>query len=1322
MEGRIVAITGGASGIGLAVGKLLATRGAKLSIADVQQDLLDQATNAISEHVAAHAKEAAPFTSNDNILISKCDVRDVSQVGAWLKATVDKFGRLDHVANVAGVWRGGKIEDHDEDIWDFVIGVNLTGAMHVLKESSKLLPSHAKSSIVVVASVAGLSGIPGQSAYCASKHGSIGLMRSVAKELGPRGIRVNAVAPGVIHTPMIDFCDETLGVPASEMMAKQLPVGRRAQPEEVAGVVAFLLGEESSYVTGSVYTVDEDSRVVKAHWPVVFMLYVSIIDGMNIECSSGLGFRYVHFDSPPLLPIAEIRERHVSKMFQDVCFQLSMFVSYMYMYLLDHAEIGDDVIVGIYRPSKIHDCGLFEKDQRLHMRQDTLDFLGSRCLQSCAAAEGLLLQPISPKDRTPDSSAVRLAYGSSQIAPTAEKVEDESKGRSIEAHGVVGLLDLVTTKYLISITQREHVAQIRGKSVYSIKDVTLIPLSSQADAEEAILSAGRALKQGSKAAVDSEESDIEDDADTGSVNDETPDQAAEALQAPSNSALKKSTSFAKDVVQDRGKYGRFAERWFSKGGWAASGRKRQGISEEAKLTPEQAREAEKVLPEDDAASQKEDSTQARSSGDSVEAPNLETSQELPKPKPQANIQNLAPRILRSARLYFSSSNFFFSYDHDLSTSLQATSGSTLPLCKRFDPLFFWNRSLLGPFIDAGHINFALPLLQGFVGQRAFSIAQTAAGEDDAVVDASDIPLQDMAEPKEVQSDTVTKDFLLTLISRRSIKRAGLRYLRRGVDEEGNVANFVETEQILSPKDWDPSKKSYSLVQIRGSIPVFFSQTPYSFKPIPVMFGSEATNHTAFKKHFDNITSRYGSVQAASLVDKSGTEKSIGQAYQDSMEWLNDIGGVNGTKVGFEWFYFHKECGGMRFENVSRLLNTLEGTLRSDSWTIRENDQVTQKQTGVLRTNCMDCLDRTNVTQSSVGGWALQQQLAEEGLSIDLQSDTKTFWFNNLWADNGDAISKQYAGTAALKGDFTRTRKRNWAGALSDFSLTLNRYYNNIFGDYFLQTCIDYYLGHAGPAVFDEFENDMMSQDYALDMRRVRQNAIDTCIKIVLDDPKEDLIGGWTLSCPHEPNTLRSLPFEECVLLLTDVAIYFCRFDWTTEKVGSFERVDLTDITELWRGPYITSVLGPAHTDEEKNVGFALRYKTNGHAMVRTNTRSLQNEHAADDENSQKTNELDKQKTPEKDESRLLAFKALPPKASASRRDSHEEASMSEAELVRFVSGELHGAMAKARRADQLEAEETPRLEDRDVVSVSEARKATGLVESLGYSLKKLVWS
>lgn len=218
-----------------------------------------------------------------------------------------------------------------------------------------------------------------------------------------------------------------------------------------------------------------------------------------------------------------------------------------------------------------------------------------------------------------------------------------------------------------------------------------------------------------------------------------------------------------------------------------------------------------------------------------------------------------------------------------------------------------------------------------------------------------------------------------------------------------------------------------------------------------MFGSDATNQTAFRKHFTSLAKRYGRVYAASLVDKHGTEVGIGEKYEHNAKLLNEDGGVDGRPIGFEWFDFHGACKGMKFENVSILMETLQDSLHSFCWNEKQNERNTRQQTGVLRTNCMDCLDRTNVVQSAVAGWALSAQLAELNLTIDLQKDISTQWFNVLWADNGDAISRQYAGTSALKGDFTRTRKRNWVGALSDFSLTLNRYYNNVFGDYFLQT-------------------------------------------------------------------------------------------------------------------------------------------------------------------------------------------------------------------------------------------------------------------------------
>lgn len=621
------------------------------------------------------------------------------------------------------------------------------------------------------------------------------------------------------------------------------------------------------------------------------------------------------------------------------------------------------------------------------------------------------------------------------------------------------------------------------------------------------------------------------------------------------------------------------------------------------------------------------------------------------------------------------------------------------------------------------------MIQGFIGQRAFTV-DAAENEENKIVDSKQeasevVKVQEDAQKEDANTNddkSQPKELLLTLISRRSVKRAGLRYLRRGIDDDGYVANNVETEQILATPSWDSKDKIFSFLQIRGSIPLFFSQSPYSFKPIPIQYGSEATNQDAFKKHFSNMLERYGEVQCASLVDKHGTEAKIGESYEKHANSLNTSGGVSGKQVGFYWFDFHTVCKGMKFENVSILMDTLRPSMESFGWTVQQDGKFINTQTGVLRTNCMDCLDRTNVVQSGAAGLALQDQLAQMGLSINLQTDPKTSWFNNLWADNGDAISRQYAGTAALKGDFTRTRKRNWQGALSDFSLTLNRYYNNIFGDYFLQTCVDFWLGNAGPHVFEEFETDMMNQDYALDMGRIRQSAIETCVRIVLED-SADMVSGWTLSCPASANTLRSLPFEECIVLLTDTALYFCRFDWDTEKVGSFERVELVDLESINYGAYITSTLGPTHMDEKKNVGFVVKYSSQTPAMVRTNTRSLANEKEAS------AAEKDGKKTDVKPaESRLLAFKALPPRNSASR-GKNAEGEMSEVEMVRHICEEIERLSNKALDKQTITAEGAEdeggrklKAEQKDVISVVEAKKSTGYLESLGYSLKKLVWS
>ena len=647
------------------------------------------------------------------------------------------------------------------------------------------------------------------------------------------------------------------------------------------------------------------------------------------------------------------------------------------------------------------------------------------------------------------------------------------------------------------------------------------------------------------------------------------------------------------------------------------------------------------------------------------------------------------------------------------------------------------------FAAQGQDQFLLPVMQGFVEQRAFAVDPSQKSIADSIENIGEvIELQENAASSDsFKASSNKRDFLVTLISRRSTARPGLRYLRRGVDDNGNTANFVETEQILSEPSWASSSKVYSFTQIRGSIPLFFSQSPYSLKPAPVLKHSYETNHNAFRRHFAGVSNRYGSTQVALLVDKHGTEAKVGQEYERHAKSLNEENGVSGKNIGFEWFDFHYVCRGMNFENVSVLMDALDNVLQSYGSSVEVDGRLTRTQKGILRTSCMDCLDRTNVVQSACGRWALQKQLLEEGVSIDLQGDASTRWFDIMWADNGDAISKQYASTAALKGDYTRTRKRDYRGALNDFGLTLGRYYNNIVNDFFSQAAIDFLLGGVSEEVFEEFEANMMSGDPGMSVSKVRQNAVDISVKIVVEDRTEDFRGGWALITPHESNSIRTFPFEEMVLLLTDVAIYAVRFNWATEKVSAFERVELKNVTKIYRGTYITSTLSSFQSDPKRNFGFVVQYRMGNQSIARVNTRSMStvtdirkesgdqppstegasNKLPKSPQSSQPTEAglTDIVKTlagdsPAKtksasDEIRILAFKAIPAPHGA-RAQTNEP---SETELVKNVCEEI--ARNVERKPEDL-------VEEKDIISLAEAKKSTGLIEQWGHSLKKLVWA
>ncbi|RAR02293.1 SacI domain-containing protein [Stemphylium lycopersici] len=965
-----------------------------------------------------------------------------------------------------------------------------------------------------------------------------------------------------------------------------------------------------------------------------------------------------------------------------------------------------------------------------------------------AAVDGLILQPSPPRNHPPATQqAIKVDYKGNVGPLLKDRREEDTAPASVEAHGIIGLLKIATSYFLISISDREQVAQIRGKPIYKITDVALIPLSSQADADKAIAATRDHLRRRNRApGSEDDEADSESDDGAPSVTDSVVEESPPPKNEVTDPVTGRKgsphpqTSVAEDVIQRKGVYGRFADKWFSRKGWTADNRRMQGLSSDENLAAKNvSQNVDSAIPND------EDQPKSEAKPDAIPTddknlPEPVSPEAIPKAlggeKDAATIA-LLPKILQTTNMYFSSGNFFFSYEYDISHGIgQQQPSSSVPLFKQFDPLFFWNQNIVSPFIEAGQHSFVLPILQGFVGQRPFTIKAADGESSSLVVDPSatpdDIQLQSWHEKQKQQSTTGEstdapapedslkdgKDFLLTLVSRRSTKRAGLRYLRRGTDDEGHTANSVETEQILSTPTFDTTQdKIFSFTQIRGSIPLFFSQSPYSLKPQVATWGSFETNAVAFKRHFADLSSRYGDIYCDSLIDKHGNEAKIGELYEQHAKALNENGGIDGRgkQLGFEWFDFHNVCRGMRFENVSKLMDSIEPFMKSSSWLEIADNQVQQKQSGVLRTNCMDCLDRTNVVQSACARTALEAQLSMGSYTIDLQNDPSTSWFNTLWADNGDAISRQYAGTAALKGDFTRTRKRQITGALTDFGLTLTRYYNNIVNDYFAQAVIDYLLGRATDTIFSEFEADMKSSDYFVDVRKVRQQAIERSAGIVIEDRDEDLVQGWTLSVPTAANQVKTATFEEAVLLLTEKALYFCRLDWGTEKVREFERIRLENVQGLMRGVYVTSTLAHRHTDTDKNVGLIIRYRADTQGkLVRRNTRALDSGAGTDEDKKDDTKKVQKQDAA----GRFLAFKALPSRSSVP--SSPSDAPEDEGEVVKSVCEEIARVANRMTREDG-EGERKVEVEQKDIISLADAKKSTGYLEQFEYSLKKLVW-
>ncbi|KAK0142383.1 Phosphatidylinositide phosphatase SAC1-A [Merluccius polli] len=345
--------------------------------------------------------------------------------------------------------------------------------------------------------------------------------------------------------------------------------------------------------------------------------------------------------------------------------------------------------------------------------------------------------------------------------------------------------------------------------------------------------------------------------------------------------------------------------------------------------------------------------------------------------------------------------FYFCTDYDLTHTLQRLANTSpdfqeMSLLERADPRFVWNGNLL---------------------------RELAA----------------QPEPCRING----KIFEWVLISRRSCFRAGVRYYIRGIDSEGHAANFVETEQIVL---YDGAQASFvqanarfhAFLLVSEAQPQVQAQTPDQHNCKPRM------THALLSNQY--------------TVNQKGSEKPLEQTFAKM------VSGADKGMIHYIAFDFHKECSRMRWHRLQLLVDAV--TEKQDEYgyfMVNTEGKTVAQQTGTFRSNCMDCLDRTNVIQSLLARCSLQSQLQRMGVLnvgqlVEEQAQFERI-YKNAWADNANACAVQYAGTGALKTDFTRTGKRTQMGLLMDGVNSMVRYYKNNLSDGFRQDSIDLFLGN-----------------------------------------------------------------------------------------------------------------------------------------------------------------------------------------------------------------------------------------------------------------------
>ncbi|KAK7228548.1 hypothetical protein V2G26_000718 [Clonostachys chloroleuca] len=416
------------------------------------------------------------------------------------------------------------------------------------------------------------------------------------------------------------------------------------------------------------------------------------------------------------------------------------------------------------------------------------------------------------------------------------------------------------------------------------------------------------------------------------------------------------------------------------------------------------------------------------------------------------------------RKLLSNGSFYYSTDFDVTNRMQdRPMNSDSFEIDNFDDAFLWNSYMIKPLVK--------------FRSRLMSQEREALDASRILTSAFRGFCKTMTIPQNsspLRAKTGMPSYL-TLTSRLSCRRAGTRFNSRGIDDDGHVANFVETETTF----WSPAGVAFSYAQIRGSVPVFWEQAADLIpgrQKITVTRSPEGAQ-PAFNKHFEELEHTYGAVHVINLLSETKPgEVELSNLYRNGLRHCpltrpSPDGSVDHALLRDTQYDFHAETKGPAgYEAAKDIRRYIEHSTDGFAYFLAEqaNDSsndldglhksrmvVILQQEGVFRTNCLDCLDRTNLIQSIISQMAVEAFLGHRG-----EYAAADFWMrhSSLWADNGDSLSKIYAGTGALKSSFTRHGKMSLAGAVADVRKSVQRIYHNNFLDPSRQITIDMLLG------------------------------------------------------------------------------------------------------------------------------------------------------------------------------------------------------------------------------------------------------------------------